>query len=111
MAWTDERLDDLAQRMDAGFERVDRDIRELRMDMRDGFASVRAELREESANLRGEIREESTNLRREMHEGFASVRGEMREEFAAMRAMIWRFGGAMIVTFAGALAAVSLQAA
>jgi hypothetical protein len=29
--WTDERLDDLAQRMDAGFERVDRDIRELRM--------------------------------------------------------------------------------
>lgn len=29
--WTDERLDDLARRMDAGFERVDRDIRELRM--------------------------------------------------------------------------------
>jgi hypothetical protein len=28
--WTDERLDDLARRMDAGFERVDRDIRELR---------------------------------------------------------------------------------
>ena len=27
---TDERLDDLARRMDAGFERVDRDIRELR---------------------------------------------------------------------------------
>lgn len=33
MAWTDERLDDLAQRMDAGFERVDRDIRELRMEI------------------------------------------------------------------------------
>ena len=29
--WTDERLDDLAQRMDAGFERVDRDIRDLRI--------------------------------------------------------------------------------
>ena len=29
--WTDERLDDLSTRMDAGFERVDRDIRELRM--------------------------------------------------------------------------------
>jgi hypothetical protein len=28
--WTDERLDDLAQRMDAGFARVDADIRELR---------------------------------------------------------------------------------
>jgi hypothetical protein len=32
--WTDERLDDLSNRMDAGFERVDRDIRELRTDMR-----------------------------------------------------------------------------
>jgi hypothetical protein len=29
--WTDERLDDLAKKVDAGFERVDRDIRELRM--------------------------------------------------------------------------------
>jgi hypothetical protein len=28
--WTDERLDDLARKMDAGFERVDRDIRDLR---------------------------------------------------------------------------------
>jgi hypothetical protein len=29
--WTDERLDDLAQKMDAGFARVDRDIRDLRI--------------------------------------------------------------------------------
>jgi len=29
-AWTDERLDDLAQRMDRGFDRVDRDIRDLK---------------------------------------------------------------------------------
>jgi hypothetical protein len=28
--WTDQRLDDLATRMDAGFARVDADIRELR---------------------------------------------------------------------------------
>ncbi len=32
--WTDERLDDLSRRMDAGFQRVDDDIRELRTDMR-----------------------------------------------------------------------------
>jgi hypothetical protein len=30
MMWTDERLDDLANKVDAGFERVDRDMRELR---------------------------------------------------------------------------------
>lgn len=33
MAWTDERLDDLSRRMDAGFDRVDRDIRELRTEI------------------------------------------------------------------------------
>jgi hypothetical protein len=29
-AWTDERLDDLALRVDKGFDRVDADLRELR---------------------------------------------------------------------------------
>jgi hypothetical protein len=33
VAWTDERLDDLARRMDAGFERLDREIRDLRNTM------------------------------------------------------------------------------
>ena len=31
--WTDGRLDDLAIRVDRGFERVDQDIRELRGDV------------------------------------------------------------------------------
>jgi hypothetical protein len=30
LAWTDERLDELARRMDAGFERLDREVRDLR---------------------------------------------------------------------------------
>jgi hypothetical protein len=42
--WTDERLDDLAQRMDTGFDRVDRDIRDLRAEMGQGFAGVRGEI-------------------------------------------------------------------
>jgi hypothetical protein len=29
--WTDERLDDLAGKVDAGFDRLDRDIRDLRV--------------------------------------------------------------------------------
>jgi hypothetical protein len=33
IAWTDERLDDLANRMDAGFARVDADMRELRAEI------------------------------------------------------------------------------
>lgn len=40
LAWTDERLDDLSRRMDTGFERVDRDIRDLRGEMHAGFAEL-----------------------------------------------------------------------
>lgn len=32
--WTDERLDDMNQRMAEGFQRVDTDLRELRSDMK-----------------------------------------------------------------------------
>ncbi|MEX2106733.1 MAG: hypothetical protein WD810_07520 [Solirubrobacterales bacterium] len=36
-AWTDERLDDLSQRMDRGFDRLDTDIREVRTEMNTRF--------------------------------------------------------------------------
>jgi thiosulfate reductase cytochrome b subunit len=39
-AWTDERLDDLAHRVDGGFERVDRDIHDLRSEMNSRFDAV-----------------------------------------------------------------------
>jgi hypothetical protein len=32
--WTDERLDDMSERMSQGFQRVDADLRELRADMK-----------------------------------------------------------------------------
>jgi hypothetical protein len=51
VAWTDERLDDLARRMDAGFERadrsfdrVDRDIRDLRLELGEEIGSLRTTL-------------------------------------------------------------------
>jgi hypothetical protein len=44
VAWTDERLDDLSGRMDVGFDRVDRDIRDLRGEMNAGFADLRGEI-------------------------------------------------------------------
>jgi hypothetical protein len=43
-AWTDERLDDLANRMDAGFARVDADIRGLRDELRVDIGGLRAEV-------------------------------------------------------------------
>jgi hypothetical protein len=46
--WTDERLDDLAGRVDRGFERLDADIRQLR----DQIGAQGVELRGEIAALR-----------------------------------------------------------
>ena len=51
-AWTDERLNDLANRMDAGFARIDADIRELRVELRSEIGGLRAELRGEIGALR-----------------------------------------------------------
>jgi hypothetical protein len=39
-SWTDERLDDLNQRVSEGFQRVDADIRELRKTMMQGFFAL-----------------------------------------------------------------------
>jgi hypothetical protein len=39
-AWTDERLDDLAEVMRSGFDRVDRDMRGLRTEMESLRATV-----------------------------------------------------------------------
>ena len=45
VAWTDERLDDLSPRMDAGFERLERRLeREIR-DLRTEFKSELGEMR------------------------------------------------------------------
>ena len=40
VTWTDERLEDLARRMDEGFKRVDADLRELRGEMNARFAEI-----------------------------------------------------------------------
>jgi tetrahydromethanopterin S-methyltransferase subunit G len=39
-AWTDKRLDDLSKKVDDGFAKGEADTRELRKEMKDGFARV-----------------------------------------------------------------------
>jgi hypothetical protein len=40
LAWTDERLDELVRRMDAGFQRLDREVRDMRVTGRVGGGIV-----------------------------------------------------------------------
>jgi hypothetical protein len=75
-AWTDERLDDLSNRVDRGFEQVDR-----RFDQVDR-------------------RFEETNRR------FDSLGSELRTEIDSLRVTILRVGGGMMVGLVGVIAAV-----
>jgi hypothetical protein len=68
-AWTNERLDDLAEAMRSGFTRVDQDIRDLRGDMNTGL-------------------------------------GQVRDEINGLRAVMFRFGGGIIVALLGVIAAI-----
>ncbi len=88
-AWTDERLDDLANRVDRGFDRVDAKFVEVETRMERGFDRVDAELR----TLRGEINERCEGIdrrfdamQRTMIVGFASIVASVFGGFAAVAA-------------------------
>jgi hypothetical protein len=75
-AWTDERLDDLSNRIDRGFDRVDTDIHELRTRTGEGFDRVDIEIRDvrtETRELRAEMNSRFDAMQRTMIIGFASI--------------------------------------
>jgi hypothetical protein len=43
-AWTDERLDDLAKRVDDGFRESREDLRSFRIEVKADFASIRTDM-------------------------------------------------------------------
>ena len=102
-SWTDERLDDfraeVGHRFDAvdqRFDRVEREIQGLRVEMRTEFVAIRGDAKAESTALRGEMRNEFAALRREMKEEFAAVRSEMKAGFDRLDRLITRMGFGVI---------------
>lgn len=79
--WTDQRMDDLARRVDDGFARTDREIVLLRTEMRDGLRDVRVELKSDIGRLEGNIGE--------------------------LRSLIFRFGVAFTIGLLGLIAALA----
>jgi ribosome recycling factor len=63
--WTDERLGDLAAKVDKGFAEAKVEVRDLRSDMDKGFAEVKGEIRD--------LRSEFSAMQRTMIIGFATV--------------------------------------
>jgi len=71
--WTDERMDDLARRIDSGFERVHAEFRALRTELHSDIGGLRGELHSDIGGLRGEVHSEMGALRGEMNARFERV--------------------------------------
>jgi hypothetical protein len=69
--WTDDRMDDLARRMDAGFAQVDA-----------RFAQVHADIRALQADVKEVAKEAAT--RQELKAAVAELRSEMNNQFLAL---------------------------
>ncbi|HEX6601554.1 MAG TPA: hypothetical protein VF030_02840 [Solirubrobacterales bacterium] len=81
--WTDERLDDMKGHMGEGFDRLDKDLREVRSEIA-GVKSEVAGIRTEMAT-RGEVKE---------------LRAAMDDRFEAMHRSIIQVSGGLFGTMA-----------
>ena len=90
-AWTDQRLDQLNERVSAGFE-----------EMRSEFKSVRVEIQKESKALRAEVKEDLRDIRGEMGE----LRAEVGSFNRAVLQLAWAMIGTTFLGFMGTIAAL-----
>lgn len=86
-AWTDERLDDLANRVDEGFGRFEREFQVIRLEMRTEFSSLRSELQVE----------------------FGAVRSEANATYRTLLQVILGGFALMLAGFAGTIATILIQ--
>lgn len=104
--WTDERLDDLAKRMDRGFDESKVEIRNLRSDMNKGFDHVDADIREirtEIGALRSDMKTEVSTLRSDTKKGF----DEVNVRFDAMQRNFDSMQRAMLIGFVTLFASIA----
>jgi hypothetical protein len=112
-AWTDERLDDLNQKVDNGFEEMRTEFQAVRGEMREEFQAVRSEMREEFQAVRSEIQSEFQAVRGEIRtelQGFRGELGEIRTEMGALNRTViqfaWAVVGTMFLSSMGTIAAL-----
>jgi hypothetical protein len=104
--WTDDRMDDLAQRVDSGFASVDTRFAELHEDnrqIRREMISLRGELRADNAKLATELRSEMSALGGELRGEIGSLRGEMDGRFKGIERRFDVLIGAIVSGFIGLL--------
>jgi hypothetical protein len=103
--WTDERLDDLTHHVDGGFERVDKELGEVRGEL----STLRREMRDEFTSVRGEMNQQFGSLREDMHAEGLAIRTEINGRLDSLQRTMIQFGASMIVAFVGLIVAVVLR--
>ena len=112
--WTDDRLDDLAEAIRSGFDRVDRDIRDLRgeiLGVRGEVHGVRTDLRSEVHGVRTDLRSEVHGVRTDLRSEISNTRAELKAELAELRQWMFRLTIGMTVGFLSVLAAILARGA
>jgi len=96
--WTDDRMDELAERMEAGFAQA-------RVDLASTREELRREIRAQGAELRREIKGQSVELRSEM----AGLRNDVTTRLDSMNEIL-ASGQRMMILFSGGLCAALIAA-
>jgi ribosome recycling factor len=97
-AWTDERLDDLAKRMDRGFDEVKCEIRDLRSETKSEFQRERAETKTEISSFRAEMNARFNSVDARFDSLEARLDGLNRSLVIGMASMTASIVGALLVT-------------
>jgi tetrahydromethanopterin S-methyltransferase subunit G len=107
-SWNDNRLDEFSRRTDESLCEVKAEIKDVRAEMRAGFARVDEEIKEVRAEMREgfaqvdqrfeKVDQEFKDVRQEMKERFAQMRGDMNQRLNILTGLI----SALIVAVVGA---------
>jgi hypothetical protein len=71
--WTDERLDDLNQKVDAGSTRIGNDVSELQGEMNTRFSEARNEMNNRFGELRNEMNTRFDSVQRSYYAGVIAI--------------------------------------
>jgi hypothetical protein len=88
-SWTDERLDDLNQRVGDGFQRIDADIHALRAESRAEFKALRSEMKDGFERIDAR---------------FERFEDRLDERFDSLYRLMLQLGGGALVALVGLLA-------
>lgn len=103
-SWTDKRLDDLNDKVDRGFERIDADLRLLRVETRTESTTLRGEMQSGFEAVRGEMQSGLEAVRGEMKSGFERMEERFDERFDALHRLMVQFCGLMLAALIGLIA-------